>query len=289
MENVLPIRKSFSLSLVFHVFILGALLLTIVFSPPGKPPTTLNLQQSDKIVQAVSVNQAQVEQEMSMLKNQQNKTQAAEQARLAALKKQAAQAAQLKAQQEKALAKLKAQQDAALKQQQAQLAAIKEQQQAAQKQLQTIQQNAQNAQKAQQQAVLKQQQKANEQKQLQLAAEKSLQQQLTQQATQLDQAKQQQINSQLAKYTELIRQAIGQEWIIPPNINPALYCVLEIKLAAGGVVSNVTIKQSSGDPILDRSAVTAVYRASPLPVPSDPALFKQMQDINLKVQPQVGV
>ncbi|NNM59618.1 MAG: cell envelope integrity protein TolA [Legionellales bacterium] len=280
--EVLPIRKSFSLSLIFHAFLFGALIVTIVLAPPNKPPTTLNLQQSDKIVQAVSVNQAQVEQEMSMLKNQQSKNQAAEQAKLAALNKQAAKAAQLKAQQEKALAKLKVQQDAAMKQQQAQLAAIKQQQQAAQKQLDTIQKSAQ-------QAAVKQQQKVNEQKQLQLAAEKSLQQQLTQQATQLDEAKQQQINSQLAKYTELIRQAIGQEWIIPPNINPSLYCILEIKLAAGGVVSNVTIKQSSGDSILDRSAITAVYRASPLPVPSDPSLFKQMQDINLKVQPNAVI
>ncbi|MBY0543918.1 MAG: cell envelope integrity protein TolA, partial [Gammaproteobacteria bacterium] len=82
-------------------------------------------------------------------------------------------------------------------------------------------------------------------------------------------------------------QAIGQQWIIPPNSNRSSFCVLEIRLAAGGIVSSVQIKQSSGDPILDRSAMTAVYKASPLPVPSDPSLFKLMQDINLKVQPNL--
>jgi colicin import membrane protein len=289
MENALPLRKSFSLSLVFHAVIFIALIVTLVLSPPAKPPTTLDLQQSTKIVQAVSVNQAQVAQEMAKLKNQQAQAQAAEQARLAALKQQAAQAAKLKTQQEQALAQLKAQQQAALKQQQAQLAKIQQQQQAAQKQLQSIQQNTQKAQQQQQQ-VSKQlaqtkQQKANEQKQLQQAAENSLQQQLNQDATQLNQAKQQQINSELAKYTELIRQAISQQWIVPANSNRSAFCILEIALAPGGVVTNVQLKQTSGDPVLDRSAITAVYKASPLPVPTDPSLFKLMQDIQLKVQP----
>lgn len=282
MEKVLALRKSLSLSLVFHTILFIALIVTIVMAPPAKPPTTLDLRQSDKIVQAVSVNQAQVEQEMASLKNQQAQKVAAEKARLAALKLQAQQAAQAKLQQQKALAALKAEQQAAVKQQQAQLAKLQQQQAAAQKQLQLTKQNTQKA--AQQQTLLKQQ-KINEQKQLQQSAEKTLQQQLAQDATQLDQAKQQQVNSELAKYTELIRQAIGQQWIIPANSNRSAYSILDITLGPGGVVNNVQLKQSSGDPVLDRSAITAVYKASPLPVPTDPALFKLMQDIQLKVQP----
>lgn len=273
MENVLTLRKSFRLSIFFHGIIFAALLITLMFSPPARPPVTLNLQQSDKILQAVSVNQDQVDREISALKNQQQKNQAAMQAKLTALQQQAAAAAKLKQQQEQALAALKAQQQAAVKQQQDALAKLQQQQQSAQKQLQATQQQAK--------------QQANAQKQLQMAAKSSMQQELNQDATQLNQAKQQQVNSELAKYTELIRQAISQQWIIPANTNRQASCILEIKLAPGGVVSDVQVKQSSGDDILDRSAITAVYKASPLPVPTDPALFKLMQDIQLKVQPDI--
>ncbi|MFN7096525.1 MAG: cell envelope integrity protein TolA, partial [Gammaproteobacteria bacterium] len=79
---------------------------------------------------------------------------------------------------------------------------------------------------------------------------------------------------------------ISQQWIVPANSNPALSCVLEISFAPNGVVTDVQINKTSGDPILDRSAITAVYKASPLPVPTDPNLFKLMQKITLTVQPK---
>jgi colicin import membrane protein len=276
MNKVLPLRKSFSLSVILHIVLLAALVVSFTFAPKTRPPLTLNLQQADKIVQAVSVNQTQVEQEVAKLQNQQAQQAAAQKAKLAAMQQQAAAAAKLKAQQEQQLAKLKAQQQAAVEQQKAQLAKLQQQQQQAQKQLAAIQQNAQKA-KTQQQ---------NLKKELQQTAEKNLQQQLAQEATQLDAQKNQQINDEIAKYGVLIQQAISQKWIIPANSNRNLYCWLDISLAADGTVTKVFLTQSSGDSALDQSAITAVYKASPLPVPTDPAVFKQMQEIKLKVQPQ---
>ena len=48
----------------------------------------------------------------------------------------------------------------------------------------------------------------------------------------------------------------------------------------------VSLIRSSGDPILDRSAQTAIYKASPLPVPADPTTFNLFREISLTVRPE---
>ncbi len=52
------------------------------------------------------------------------------------------------------------------------------------------------------------------------------------------------------------------------------------------LVLEVNLMHSSGDSVLDRSAQTAIYKASPLPVPSDPATFELFRDISLTVRPE---
>jgi colicin import membrane protein len=88
------------------------------------------------------------------------------------------------------------------------------------------------------------------------------------------------------KYRHLILQAIAQQWIIPPETNKHLETKLTVHLAPGGMVLEVIIVKSSGNPVLDRSAQTAVYKASPLPVPKNRGLFSTFQQINLTVRPE---
>lgn len=91
---------------------------------------------------------------------------------------------------------------------------------------------------------------------------------------------------QIDKYKALIIQAISQQWIVPDIKNKNESCKILVHLAPGGVVLSVTVTQSSGDDVLDRSAEIAINKASPLPVPKDSALFNNFRDINLTVQPQ---
>jgi colicin import membrane protein len=88
------------------------------------------------------------------------------------------------------------------------------------------------------------------------------------------------------KYRHLILQAIAQQWIIPPEMNKHLEAKLAVHLAPGGMVLEVIIVKSSGNSVLDRSAKTAVYKASPLPVPKNNDLFHTFRQINLTVRPE---
>lgn len=88
------------------------------------------------------------------------------------------------------------------------------------------------------------------------------------------------------KYKALIVNAIGRNWILPENVNKSLSSQFRIRLAPDGAVLDVSLIRSSGDPLLDRSAQTAIYKASPLPVPTDMETFSLFRDISLTVRPE---
>jgi colicin import membrane protein len=94
------------------------------------------------------------------------------------------------------------------------------------------------------------------------------------------------IAGEVDKYKALIVNAIGRNWILPENVDSNLSCQFRIRLAPDGMVLAVTLTRGSGDPLLDRSAQTAIYKASPLPVPADAETFNMFRDISLTVRPE---
>jgi len=88
------------------------------------------------------------------------------------------------------------------------------------------------------------------------------------------------------KYKALILQAISQNWLVPPQVNKKLYAELLIHLAPGGAVLDVQLTKSSGDTLLDRSALAAVLKASPLPVPTKSEEFEPFRQFVLRVKPE---
>ncbi|AUH73140.1 TolA colicin import membrane protein [Legionella sainthelensi] len=98
--------------------------------------------------------------------------------------------------------------------------------------------------------------------------------------------KQARIAGEVDKYKALIVNAIGRNWILPENVDSTLSSQFRIRLAPDGMVLEVSLTRSSGDPLLDRSAQTAIYKASPLPVPTDPDTFNLFRDISLTVRPE---
>lgn len=94
------------------------------------------------------------------------------------------------------------------------------------------------------------------------------------------------ISGEVDKYKALIVNAIGRNWILPENADSSLSSQFRIRLAPDGMVLEVSLTRSSGDPLLDRSAQTAIYKASPLPVPTDAETFNLFRDISLTVRPE---
>lgn len=84
----------------------------------------------------------------------------------------------------------------------------------------------------------------------------------------------------LAQYVAQIQARIQRAWIRPPSARAGLNCVVNVTQVPGGEVVGVQIGQCNGDDVVRRSIEAAVYRASPLPEPSDPALFER----NLKLE-----
>ena len=200
----------------------------------------------------------------------------AQQKKVAAEKQHLRELAEQKVQQEKNLA--------ALKQQQEQL----KKQQALEKQRLTAalqKQKQEEAMQAQRESAAQAQRESAAQAAQAQAAQAEARRKAAQQAA-LDQQRAAQMSGEVNKYKGLIIQAISQHWILPDHVNPQLFSQFRIQLAPSGKVLSVSLIKSSGDPVLDRSAQAAIYKASPLPVPSDQAMFNLFRDISLTVRPE---
>ena len=82
-----------------------------------------------------------------------------------------------------------------------------------------------------------------------------------------------------AEYLSLITARISHAWIRPTSARAGVKCSVHITQVPGGVITHVTVAGCNGDEAVRQSVETAAYRASPLPAPSDPALFDPNIDV----------
>lgn len=280
---------------------------------PGQQlPVVNNLPQQPEIVKAVSVDTQEVQQAVEHLKQEREREKQAEVAHQQQLAKQAEAMRQQRVREEQRIAKLKAEAEK-------QAIAHKKQLEAEQKHLKELaEQKAQEAQRIEamkrEQAQLQQKQveqqkkieaaqkealaaKAKEAAQKEALATKAKEsaqkealaakaKEAAQKQAQQDAASQARLAGEVDKYKALIIDAIGRQWILPDNVDKSLSSQFRIRLAPDGGVLEVSLMRSSGDPILDRSAQTAIYKASPLPVPQDSKTFDLFREISLTVRPE---
>jgi colicin import membrane protein len=307
-------RNAFVAAVFFHLC-LGFMLFFEASNPrPVLTQETKNeageimpLEVADKpkveIVKAVSVSNQEVMETVNRLKEERASQLRAEQSRQQALTKQAEMARKERLQEQQQLAKLK---DEAAK------LAIARKKQIDDEQKRLKQLALQKEQESKRIEELKKQQQALEkEKQLEAAKLSALKKKQAEQAANeakakadkaqalkeqqkkadaeqaaRDAAQKAKIAGEVDKYKALIVNAISQRWILPDNVDSGLSSQFRIRLAPDGQVLEVSLSRSSGDPILDRSAQTAIYKASPLPVPTDPATFNLFRDISLTVRPE---
>lgn len=91
-------------------------------------------------------------------------------------------------------------------------------------------------------------------------------------------------SAQARQYAALIRARVERAWVRPPSARVGLSCEVRVRQVSGGTVVNVTIGRCNGDEAVRQSIEAAVYRASPLPTPPDPALFESELIFNFAPQ-----
>ena len=285
-KNSFKYKQSFSFSVVIHLFVICLL----VFSFNWKAPRPI-VNKGNKIVHAVAVDDQQVQKLVQDLKKQKAAKVAAEQARQKHLDHLAEQSKQKRIAEQKrlkALQKKQAQEAKKLEQQKAKeksvLQQLKKDQVAKNQQLKDLEAQKKTAQDNL--AKLKKQNADQEKQQQQYQAALALQKKIAAKQAEIAKQKSQAIDGIVNKYKGLILEAISQNWLVPPGTSPTISCQLYIELGNAGKVVNVRVMKSSGNNLLDRSAVAAVYKASPLPAPSDSAAYQAFKKFSLTVKPE---
>lgn len=84
----------------------------------------------------------------------------------------------------------------------------------------------------------------------------------------------------IKRYMKRIESKVKSRWLEPPAARSGMSCILRIRLSPSGEVLVVATVKSSGDPVFDRSVENAVRKASPLPLPPDPAVLPGFPELN---------
>jgi len=87
--------------------------------------------------------------------------------------------------------------------------------------------------------------------------------------------------SAMQKWVALIQIKVNNNWLKPPNMPANLKCIVAVTQVPGGTVTNAQMSSCNGGDAVVQSIITAVYRASPLPAPPDPSLFAEGKNFNL--------
>ncbi len=287
--------RSFLLSLALHSVVIAALVVN--FDSPRTP--VFKPEPQANIVEAVTVDDQAVEKELQRLRELEQEKQRAMEKKLKELEEQASavesrrkeeekkkQAAERKRKEEE---QRKREAENKRKEEERRIAAerdrIKQERLKAETELKRIEEENRKAEAEQKRleenrrkAEAERQRKAEEQRKK--AAEEAERKRLAQEQQARDKITLQNI------VAEIYRAVAGN--FNKTGLPKGLECVLSVQTIPGGEVISVTINKPSGNEVFDRRAVTAVEKASPLPLPSDAAVFERLRlrRFNFRFKPE---
>lgn len=129
-------------------------------------------------------------------------------------------------------------------------------------------------------------QKKQEDDQRRKAAEDSLKEDLkAEEHSRAEAAKVARAATEADKYKALIRQKVSRNWNQPHGAAPGLKCVVRVRLVPGGEVLEAHVIKGSGNAAFDRSVEAAVFKASPLPLPTEADLFEYFREVEFTFSP----
>lgn len=271
-------------SVLFHVALFTALIASIDFR---SKPIALPAQ---PIVEATVIDTTAIEAEKKRQRDE-------DAARKREQERQAREAERKRADEEQKQADAKAEQERSEQQK------IEEQRKVEEQRIATAKQQAEERRKVEDQRVAEEKKKADEKKKAEekrLADEKKKadekriaeEKKKAEEVRQAEEARRaveqaaqdQRDQSEIGQYAARIRDKV--EAVFQLSGQPAgLSCTIRLKLMPGGDVVEVVIHRSSGNAVFDRQAHLAVLKAVPLPVPTDPRVFRKMQEIEFEFEP----
>lgn len=135
-------------------------------------------------------------------------------------------------------------------------------------------------------------QKLNEQK---LAEQKLAEQQAERERVERERAEQQAERERaeqaaakgrvVDEYKAKIQNKITRNIVMPPGVPDNALAVFRVTLLPGGAVLSADLEKSSGNAAYDNAVERAILKSDPLPLPPDPALFKDFRVFKLKFRP----
>jgi len=286
------------LSLAVHVGIVALLAFGMNFKwPLDHLPMQITVLSADEpdpdepveIVQAVTVDQAAVEQRVQEIRERERQQKLAEEQRQAELQRRAEEARKAREAEQARLREIQKQQEeerrrlerekaqAQKEREEAEKAAAaaaerrKREEEAARKAEEERKRKEEEARKAEQER-LRREREAQERAE----RERQIQEQLEREAAARQRARQQQVQSEVERYSALIRETVRRNWIVDDSMR-GKECRLSITLARSGFVTSVS--EGDGDRAVCDSARRAILRIGTLPMSQDPDVYEQMKNI----------
>lgn len=271
---------------------------------------TVRPEPPGEVVQAVLVDEAQVQREIDKLKEAEARKAAEEAER----QRRQREAEESRKREEQRLAEIKRQQEQATRQaeesrkrEEQRLAEIKQEQERTAKQAaeqrKREEQRLAELKKQEEEARKREEQRQAEERKRQEESRKLEEQRLAEQRRQEEEARRladeqrrrdeqaaaeraRREQSEVDRYVRMIQQQVARAWIRPPNW-AGQQCIVRVNLIPGGDVVAVSMVRSCGDAVLDRSVESAVRRAAPLQVPpADSGLFDRFRELEFVFKPE---
>ncbi len=282
LKEVLEDPIAMVLAILVHVALAAVLFVSLEWTDVPTPT-----QPSVNIVRAVAVDESKILAEVEKLKKAEKQKLNQEKAKQRKLDKQAREAKKKRQREEKRLAKLRKESEAEKKRQKK----IQKERRIEEKRIaaERLKKKKELERMKAEQATLEKKRIAEEKRLADAAAKRKLLEdkrrrdaetaarrvELAAEQRRMAAANQKRLNSLRGRYIADIKNKVERNWIRPASAKQGLSCKVAVSQIPGGEVINVTVTQCIGDDVFRRSVETAVHKASPLPRPSDPALFER--------------
>ncbi|NND00741.1 MAG: cell envelope integrity protein TolA [Gammaproteobacteria bacterium] len=265
-----------------HAVIIGALLVNFT----GKPKTVdASFAEKVDVVKATTVDESEIKKQQDKLKQEERDKKRREEEDRKKLE-------QLKQQSElekKRIQDLQQQQKverekAAELEQQRKAIALKKQREDEKRKREALEEKRKKEQAAKEKQRQEEQERIKREQQEREAQQRMDQLLAEEEAFQAEQKAKERATTLLGKYTALIVEKVKRYRTVSPDFERWRTATMNVKLSPSGDVLSVRIVKSSGNVRYDRSVETAIYQASPLPIPSeaeDPAVNKLFRDLNI--------